>query len=44
MKKRLTPVQIVSKLRQPAVELGKGMKVPKVCKQLDISLQTHYRR
>jgi len=43
MKKRLTPEQIVSKLRQADVELGKGLKVPQVCKQLGVSQQTYYR-
>jgi len=43
MKKRFTPEQIVSKLRQADVELGKGMKVPEVCKQLGVSQQTYYR-
>lgn len=43
MKKRLTPEQIVSKLRQADVELGKGLKVPEVCKQLGVSQQTYYR-
>jgi len=43
MKKRFTPEQIVSKLRQADVEVGKGMKVPEVCKQLGVSQQTYYR-
>lgn len=43
MKKRFTPEQIVAKLRQADVELGKGLKVPEVCKQLGISQQTYYR-
>jgi len=43
MKKRFTPEQIVSKLRQADVELGKGLKVPEVCKQLGVSQQTYYR-
>jgi len=34
MKKRHSPEQIVSKLRQADVGLGKGLKVPEVCKQL----------
>ena len=37
------PEQIVAKLRQADVELGKGQKVPAVCKQLGISQQTYYR-
>jgi len=43
MKKRHTPEQIVAMLRQADVELGKGRKVPEVCKQLGISEQTYYR-
>ncbi len=44
MKKRHSAEQIVSKLRQADVELGKGLKVPEVCKQPGISEQAHYRR
>ncbi|QNN22857.1 transposase [Planctomycetales bacterium ZRK34] len=33
----------MAKLRQAEVELGKGLKVPEVCKQLYISEQTYYR-
>lgn len=43
MKKRHSPEQIVAKLRQADVELGKGLKVPEVCRQLAISEQTYYR-
>lgn len=43
MKKRHSAEQIVAKLRQADVELGKGMKVPEVCKHLGISEQTYYR-
>ena len=43
MKKKHSAEQIVSKLRQADVELGKGSKVPEVCKQLGISEQTYYR-
>jgi len=43
MKKRHTPEQIISKLRQADVALGKGLKVPEVCRQLEISEQTYYR-
>ena len=35
--------EIVSKLRRADVELGKGKKVPEVCKQLGITEQTYYR-
>lgn len=43
MKKRHSPEQIVAMLRQADVELGKGRKVPELCKQLGISEQTYYR-
>jgi transposase-like protein len=43
MKKRHGAEQIVSLLRQADVALGKGKKVPEVCKQLGISEQTYYR-
>ena len=33
----------MAKLRQADVELGQGLKVPEVCKQLGISEQTYYR-
>jgi len=35
--------QIISKLRRADVELGKGKKVPEVCKTLGITGQTDYR-
>jgi hypothetical protein len=43
MKKRHGAEQIVGMLRQADVALGKGKKVPEVCKQLGISEQTYYR-
>jgi transposase len=43
MKKRYSTDQIVAKLRQADVALGKGLKVPEACKQLGISEQTYYR-
>ncbi len=43
MKVKHSPEQIVAKLRQADVGLGKGLKVPEVCKQLGISEQTYYR-
>ena len=43
MKKRHSAEQIVSMLRQVDVQLGKGLRVPEVCKQLGISEQTYYR-
>ena len=41
--KRHSADQIVSKLRKADVELGKGKKVPKVCKELEVTEQTYYR-
>ena len=41
--KRHSLDQIFSKLRNADVELGKGKKVPKVCKELDVAEQTYYR-
>ena len=35
--------QIIPMLRRADVELGKGKKVPEVCKGLGISQQTYYR-
>ena len=35
--------QIIPKLRRADVELGKGKKVPEVCKLLEITQQTYYR-
>ena len=43
MKKRHDADQIMTKLRQADVDLGKGLTVPEVCKQLGISQQTYYR-
>jgi len=43
MKKRYSAEQIVGKLRQADVELGKGKRVPEVCRLLGISEQTYYR-
>ena len=43
MKKRHSAEQIVAMLRQADVGLGKGLRVPEVCKQLGISEQTYYR-
>jgi len=43
MKKRHGVEQIVAKLRRADVGLGKGQKVPEVCRQLGIGEQTYYR-
>ena len=42
-KSRHTTDQIIEKLRQADVALGKGQKVPEVCKSLEITEQTYYR-
>lgn len=41
--KRYTVDQIIPKLRAADIELGKGLKVPEVCKKLEITVQTYYR-
>ncbi len=35
--------QIVTKLRQAEIELGRGLRTPQVCKKLGVSEQTYYR-
>jgi putative transposase len=42
-KRRQTPEQIISKLREAEVELAKGMRVPEVCKKLGIAEYRYYR-
>ncbi len=41
--KRHNVDQIISKLRRADVELGKGKKVPEVCKIIEVAEQTYYR-
>ena len=41
--KRHTVDQIVTNLRKADIELGKGKKVPEVCKLLEVTEQTYYR-
>jgi transposase-like protein len=41
--RRHSPEQIINKLREAEVELGRGMKVPEVCKKLGIAEYTYYR-
>ena len=43
MKKRYSGPQIVAKLRQADVLIGRGKTVPEVCKEIEISQQTYYR-
>ncbi len=40
---RHTTEQIIAKLRRADVEIGKGKKVPEICKLLEITDQTYYR-
>jgi len=42
-KTRHTTAQIIEKLRQADVALGKGQKVPEICRELQITEQTYYR-
>ena len=39
-RKRYSTEQIVTKLRQAEVELGRGLRTPEMCKKLGISEQT----
>jgi len=41
--KRHSVDQLISKLRKADVELGKGKKVPEVCRELEVAEQTYYR-
>ena len=41
--KQHTVDQVIAKLRRADVHLGKGLKVPEICKQLEITEQTYYR-
>ncbi len=41
--KRHTPEQIIRKLRQAEVELGKGATVPQAAKKIGVTEQTFYR-
>jgi putative transposase len=43
MKKHHTETQIVAKLRQADVLIGKGNTVPEVCREIEVSQQTYYR-
>ena len=42
-RRRYTSEQIIHKLREAEVELGRGRKVPQVCRQIGVSEQTYYR-
>ena len=41
--KRYSAEQIIVKLREAGIEMGRGVKVPEVCRKLGISEQTFYR-
>jgi putative transposase len=41
--KKFRPEQIVEKLRQADIELGRGMGVKEVCRAIEVSEQTYYR-
>ena len=41
--KRYSTEQIIVKLREAEIEMGRGMRVPEVCRKLGISEQTFYR-
>ncbi len=42
-KKRHTTEQIINKLREAEVLLSKGMKIPEVCRKIEVTEQTYYR-
>ena len=42
-RKRYSMEQIVAKLRQAEVELGRGLRTPEMCKRLGVSEQTYCR-
>ena len=42
-KRRHTPEQIINKLREAEVLLSKVMKVPEVCRKIEVTQQTCYR-
>jgi len=42
-RKRYSTEQIVTKLRQAEVELGRGLRTPEMCKKLGVSEHTYYR-
>ena len=41
--RRYSTEQIIVKLREAEIEMGRGLKVPEVCRKLGISEQTFYR-
>jgi len=41
--KRYSTEQIIVKLREAEIELGRGLRVPEVCRKLGVTEQTFYR-
>ena len=41
--RRYSTEQIIVKLREAEIEMGRGVKVPEVCRKLGVSEQTFYR-
>jgi putative transposase len=41
--KRYKPEQIIGKLRQAEVEIGRGATVPEACRKIGVTDQTYYR-
>jgi putative transposase len=42
-RKRFTPEQIITKLREAEVELAKGQRAVEVCRKIGVTEQTYYR-
>ena len=42
-RKRFTPEQIITKLREAEILFSRGQKVGEVCRQLEVSANTYYR-
>ena len=42
-RKRFTPEQIISKLREVEIELAKGQKAAEACRKIGVTEQTYYR-
>ena len=42
-RKRYTVEQIIRKLREAEIELGRGLTTPQACRKIGISEQTYYR-
>lgn len=42
-RKRYTVEQIIRKLREAEIELGRGLTTPQMCRKIGISEQTYYR-